>query len=192
MEFSKRLAPASAERRAVHLRRVRCEGFERTDGLFDIDGTLIDTKPFHHQMVARAVEENEPIHEMVFRITIDRRRTILDAQAWVVQGPYEVCGDIAPSYRQLIGMRIEPGFTERIKQLFRRSAGCTHLTELLPPMVTTAFQMLWSGPAAFGVADERGSGQLTSPIGGCHALREGGEVVRQYFQHLQPVPPKSG
>ena len=35
-----------ADRKPMHTRRIRCEGFSRADGLWDIEAHLIDTKPY--------------------------------------------------------------------------------------------------------------------------------------------------
>ena len=79
---------------------------------------------------------------------------------------------IADSYDRLVGLRIGPGFTMTVKRLFRGVEGCSHMIELLPPMATTAFQILWSRPNAYGASAE---GQ--TPLGGCHALRLDGPLV---------------
>ncbi len=171
-------------RRPVHLRRIICEGFERQDGRFDIEGTLIDTKPIALALPERELAANAPIHQMTLRLTVDRQFLIHEAQARTVHGPYRVCGDITDSYRKLVGLRIEPGFTKTVKRLFRGVLGCSHITELLPPMATVAFQILWSEPEGFGAADDAAGRRRSSPLGGCHALRLDGEVVRLHFPHL--------
>lgn len=169
-------------RRQVHLRRIRCEGFERDDGLYDIVGTLIDTKPFPITLEEKTLAGNEAIHHMSVCLTIDRERLIHDVVATTVDGPHAVCGAITESYRRLIGQRIQPGFTQVVKRLFRAELGCTHMTELLPPMATTAFQMLWSG--ADDVTDPDRPEHRNSPLGGCHALKTDGDIVRLHFpQH---------
>ncbi len=171
-------------RHPIHLRRITCEGFKRDDGLFDIEGTLIDTKPFDVELPEKEVPAQAAIHHMMLRLTIDRHWTISDAVAKTLHGPYGTCGEISESYRQLIGLRIEPGFTKRVKRMFRGTLGCSHLTELLPPMATTAFQMLWSehdGPAPAAAASDKPN---TSPLGGCHVLRVDGPVARLHFSHL--------
>lgn len=178
-------AIAPVGRRCVHTRRIVCEGFEREDGLFDIEGTLTDTKPVELNLPERVIAPGEPIHLMKVRLTIDADFVIHDADAQTLHAPYGVCGSIADSYRQLLGLRIQPGFTQIVKRKFRGALGCSHMTELLPPMATTAFQMLWSQPQTFPGAQERGGGQRASPLGGCHALRLDGDVVRLYFpQHF--------
>lgn len=177
---------ASIKLRQVHLRRITCEGFERDDGLFDIEGTLIDTKPYSLDLPEKSLPANAPIHEMRVRLTLDRQRQIHDAVANTVHGPYAICGDISDGYRKLIGLRIEPGFTNTVKRMFRGVLGCSHLTELLPPMATVAFQIVWAEPEGFGAADKANGSQRSSPLGGCHALRLDGEVVRLHFPHLLP------
>jgi hypothetical protein len=47
-------------------------------------------------------------------------------------------------------------------------------------MASTVFQVLWANQGFHGV-DEAGSGQRTSPLGGCHALRVDGNIVKTYF-----------
>jgi hypothetical protein len=174
------IAPPAAPRRPLHLRRITCEGFLRDDGLIDIEGLLIDTKPVALELVSKEVPAGEAIHQMRIRLTIDRERRIVDAQAFSEHTPYPDCMEVEAGYRKLIGLKIEPGFTNTVKRLFRGTLGCTHLTELLPPMASTAFQVVWANERFEG-ADEEASRHRTSPLGGCHALRLDGEVVRTYF-----------
>lgn len=178
-------ASTATGRQKLHLRRIECEAFVRPDGLLDIEGLLIDTKPMPLQLVTKEVPAGEPIHRMKVRITIDRERRIVDAHATTENMPYRTCTEVEGAYRQLIGLRIEPGFTREVKRLFGGVKGCTHMTELLPPMASTAFQALW-GNGGFDGVDEEGSGRRTSPLGGCHSLRLDGEIVQTYFKdHLR-------
>lgn len=168
-------------RKKLHLRRISCEGFEREDGLIDVEGTLIDEKPFPTQMKERSLQANEPIHWMRVCLTIDRQLLIHAVQAQMQHSPYRLCAQVVPRYQELVGLRIGPGFTRQAKQLFRGIAGCSHMTELLPSIATTAFQILWSE------ADHAAPGVQTggySPLDGCASLRLDGEVVRMHFPHL--------
>ena len=175
---------ASVRRRPLHLRRISCEGFEREDGLIDIEGVLIDTKPVPLELAIKQVPAGEAIHQMRVVLTIDRTRKIVEARAFTEASPYPDCGAIEAAYGQLVGLRIEPGFTQTVKRMFRGTSGCSHMTELLPPMASTAFQVLWAD-GGFGGADAPGSSTRTSPIGGCHALRLDGRIVKTYFPHLE-------
>ena len=182
------LAPPAAPRKPLHLRRISCEGYLRDDGLIEIEGLLIDTKPMPVQLVNKEVAEGEPIHQMRVRLTIDNDRCIVDAQAFSEHTPYPACMEVEAGYRKLIGLRIEPGFTRTVKRLFGGTQGCSHMTELLPPMATTAFQMLWAR-TDFDTVDTEDSKQRTSPLGGCHALRLDGHIVRTYFPQHHKNPP---
>ena len=175
-------------RQQLHTRTITCEAFAHGDGLVDIEGTLLDIK--HHQIVLPergVVAPGEAVHEMKLVITIDRSFVIHDAKAMTQQSPYRICSTINDSYRQIIGLRIESGFTQKIKRMFRGVSGCSHLTELLPPMATTAFQVMWSSRETY--SDKVLEGDTVNrptPLGGCHALSQNGEVVKLYFpQHYQ-------
>jgi len=171
------IAPHASARRRMHLRRITCEAFEREDGLLEIEGLLIDTKPTPLQLVTgRSVDPGSTIHQMRVRLTVNRDRWIVAAGAYSEEHPYGECEEVEAAYQKLVGLRIESGFTRTVKQLFRGEAGCTHISELLPPMATTLFQVLW--------ADSEFSGRQTaasSPVGACHGLRLDGQVVRTYF-----------
>ncbi|WP_176461121.1 DUF2889 domain-containing protein [Janthinobacterium sp. PC23-8] len=172
----------SPERRVLHVRRITCIAYARDDDCIDVEGTLIDTKPYGVRLPERGeLQPDEKIHEMTLRLTIDKNMTIRDAVALTTHSPYKICGAIAANYRQLIGIRIEPGFVQRIKRLFRGTAGCSHMTELLPPIATTMFQALWGDSTQFDPDAPGDAGRGLSPLNGCHALRTDGEIVRQYF-----------
>jgi hypothetical protein len=176
------VAPPSSGRRAVHLRRISCEGFVRDDGLYEVEGLLVDTKPQLLKLVNRDVPAGEAIHQMRIRLTMDRDRCIVDAQAFSEHHPYETCAEVEAGYRRLIGLRVEPGFTRQVKRIMRGVEGCTHMTELLPPMASTLFQVIWAdGSFAQADSEARDAGAGNSPLGGCHALRLDGQVVRTYF-----------
>lgn len=177
------VAPPAAPRRRVHLRRITCEAFVRDDGLIDIEGLLVDTKPEPTRLVNKEVPAGEPIHQMRVRLTVDPERRIVDARAFSEQQPYPACAEVEAGYRRLVGMRIEPGFTRQVKRLFRGVEGCTHITELLPPMATTLFQVIWEDGEFAAIKDDPAQ-RRSSPLGGCHALRLDGHIVKTYFpQH---------
>jgi hypothetical protein len=184
----KELSPA-APRALLHTRQVQCTGWEREDGLFDIEGRMSDVRSFDQDGRRGNFprQAGDPVHLMSLRITLDEKFTIVKAEAVTHQAPYADCHGIHPAYKQLIGMQIKGGFTKAVKALFEAEAGCTHLTELLGPMATTAFQTL--GPAMERRRVKRGE-PLEDPnsakrlLGSCHGLRRGGEpaILRWHEQ----------
>lgn len=178
-------------RNKIHVRSINCIAYASDDGKFDIEATLVDTKPFGFVLPERGlISPGEHIHEMTIWVTIDKSLVITDVGVTTVHSPYGVCSAINETYRQLVGLRIGPGFGQTVKRLFRGTAGCSHLTELLPAIATTAFQAIWGDPARIG---EEGmlsvSEDTPSPVDGCHAMRSGGEIVEAYFPKFSAGTP---
>jgi len=129
-----------------HTREVNCIGYKREDGLLDIEGYLVDTKPYPFPNKDRGgvIYPNEPLHEIFARITVDFELNIIDAEASLEQTPYNYCKQATNTFKDLIGLKIGPGWRQNIRLKIGGSKGCTHLAELLGPMATTAFQTLVS------------------------------------------------
>jgi hypothetical protein len=135
-------------RQHLHTRKVTCQGFYRDDGLFDIEGRITDEKTYEHANEWRGtLGPGDHVHDMSIRLTLDHRFTIVDVEAVTDSSPYRMCGDIAPNFRKLIGLRVGPGFTKAVRQRLGGVHGCTHLVELLGPVATTAFQTAGSKKA---------------------------------------------
>src|SRR3954464_15207295 len=83
------LPVTEVERELTHTRRVRYEGYKRTDGLWDIEAHLTDIKNHDYPLKSGVRRAGQPIHEMWLRITIDRKLVIVDATASSDAVPYE-------------------------------------------------------------------------------------------------------
>ena len=173
---------APAPRGLLHTREIRCTGYERDDGFWDVEGHLSDVRT-HDLDGSRgnaARKAGEPIHLMSLRITLDDSFTIIGAEAVSHQAPYEDCPQINAAYERLVGLRIEAGFTNAVKTRFRGVQGCTHLTELLGPMATTAFQAIRPAMERRRVAHGLPAfddGPRPVLLDSCHALRRGGPAA---------------
>jgi hypothetical protein len=173
---------SAAPRALLHTRQVRCTGWEREDGLFDIEGRLSDvrTRDVDDSRGNAPRKAGEAIHLLSLRITIDEHFTIVAAEAVSHQVPYADCSTASAVYRQLVGMQIKAGFSKSVKTMFAGQVGCTHLTELLGPIATTAFQTL--GPALERRRAARGeplddANSRRRLLGSCYGLREGGHAA---------------
>ena len=167
--------PDAARREPLHRRSIEIHGYKRDDGLYDVEGHLVDTKPFDFKLAAGIRPQGTPIHEMWLRVTIDRNLVIVDVAAATDAAPYGgECATITPDYRKLVGVAIRPGYTQKLKDLFGRTRGCTHITELCGAIATAAFQTL--------------AGQRVQPadkkpfqLDKCHALDTTGAAVARYY-----------
>src|SRR5215468_3237534 len=135
-------------RQLLHTRRVTCQGFFREDGLWDIEGRITDEKTYEQANEWRGpLEPGEFVHDMSIRLTLDHKFTIVDVEAVTDKSPYRICGDVAPDFKMLIGLRIGGGFHREVRARLGGVHGCTHIVELLGPVATTAFQTVSSGKA---------------------------------------------
>ena len=162
-------------REPLHRRAIEIHGYKREDGLYDIEGHLVDAKPYDFKLAAGVRPAGDAIHGMWLRITVDRTLTIVDAAASMDFMPYEgECSAIEPAYRKLVGVAIRPGYHQRLKALFGGVRGCTHITEMAGMLATAAFQTM--------------AGQkLQSPdqkpfqLDRCHALAATSPVVGRHY-----------
>jgi hypothetical protein len=119
------------------------QGFQRADGLFDIEGHLTDTKPYSFDNFDRGrVEAGEPLHGMWIRLTVDEDMVIRACEAVSDYTPYAICPAVAPNFARLAGVTIGPGFTRAVKERLGGIEGCTHLREMLAQMATVAYQTM--------------------------------------------------
>ncbi len=157
--------PAPAPRTLKHTRTIECTGYEREDGLWDIEGHLVDTKTYVHSRRdgGRERQPGDPVHHM-----------------WLVEAvtdssPYETCGNITVNFKKLVGLTIGPGWRKAIAERVGGVLGCTHLVELLGPVGTTAYQ-------ATGRAREaRNAGKPATKkpyqINSCHIYKDDAPAV---------------
>lgn len=191
----KELAPP-APRSPLHTREIQCTAWQREDGLWDVEGRLSDVRT-HDLDGARGNAERragEPIHLMSMRLTLDDSFLVVAAEAVSHQTPYADCPRINDSYAQLVGLRIEAGFLHAVKTRFRGVQGCTHLTELLGPIATTALQSM--RPALERRRSARGlprplEGPRPALMDSCFALRRDGPAaaVRWALEFERDAPP---
>ena len=61
-----------APREPIHNRSVECRAYQREDGLWDIEGHMVDTKWYEYHSEKRGnVAAGTPVHDMWIRLTVD-------------------------------------------------------------------------------------------------------------------------
>ncbi len=171
------LTPA-APRALKHVRRVHYQGFERTDGLWDIEGELHDSKNFDAPSFTDAAatrHAGEPIHHMWLRITIDLQLTVHAVEVQMDAHPMGGCLEARAALQRMVGCSMARGWRQSIQKHLGGVASCTHLRELLFNLATAAFQSL---PAAFAVPS---GGQPPRHLGQCTGWDFTGAGVKEYF-----------
>ena len=70
------------EKTLLHTRDVFSKGYIRTDGMFDIEGTITDKKSYDFpKSNGTILKEGDPLHKMVVKVTLDINMKIIDISA---------------------------------------------------------------------------------------------------------------
>lgn len=185
------LSEPETSRLPLHRRQIIMDGYQRTDGLFDIEAHLVDTKSYPFDNMDRGtIAPGEPLHGMWVRLTVDEQMLIRACEAVSDFTPYEVCPKVAANFAALAGVTIGPGFNRAVKDRVGGVMGCTHLREVMAQMATVAYQTI--GPVqgrraraereAAIAAGETATAPLPRrlPIGSCYAYAEDSPVVQRH------------
>jgi hypothetical protein len=163
-------------REPLHTRSVVCDTFQRSDGLFDLEARLVDTKSRPFPLMTGVREPGEAVHEMWIRVTIDRSYTILAVEASMPAVPYPGgCDRIEPAYGKLVGANLVDGFRRVVQDRLGGVRGCSHLTELVGHLPSTAVQMF------AGLVREIEGPEKPFQLDRCHALETRSDTVRRYY-----------
>lgn len=174
--------PRPQPRKLLHLRDITLRGYEREDGLMEIEARMTDTKTYSAPNLDRGgIQAGEPVHDMWVRLAMTPDTLeIREAEAAMESTPYAICPLVAVNMRRLVGLTIGRGFLAKALARLHGVEGCTHLRELLQPIATTAVQTRISVSKHGARAPKRApvSG-LVPPVmyNTCHAYNEDGPVV---------------
>ncbi len=173
--------PVELERYPLHARQVVCEGFRRSDGLYEFEGRLLDRKTHDLHLLFKQVPAGQPVHQMRVVLVVDQDWVVREARASSDSAPTPHCGEIAAAYADLQGLKVGPGFRRELLRRLGGVRGCTHLTDLVQAMATTVFQTLmtlrYDGRQA--PSDTTDGNPILQVLGTCHAYRRDGPAARK-------------
>lgn len=138
------LSPPST-RTARHIRRVNYQGFEREDGLWDIEGELHDSKTYDLPSLRHPGQlrpTGDPIHHMWLRVTVDGDLVVRAIESAMDAHPLAGCPEAQRALQSMVGASMVRGWRQSIQTHLGGVAGCTHLRELLFNLATAAFQTI--------------------------------------------------
>lgn len=168
-------------------RAIRCEGFRRDDGLWEVEAHLADRRTYEAPTPWRpTVPAGEPFHEMWLRIAFDDQREIREIEVAIDSHPFPECPSVQPNFQRLVGLRMGAGFGKEVQARVGGEEGCTHLLTLITNMATVAVQTLgsqirWndrtSAERIYGL-DRQGKPPV---VGACRGYGRGGDMVRRIY-----------
>ncbi len=167
------LSTPTVARAPQHIRQVNFRSYERADGLWDIEGELLDTKAIdlprpNGEGIRKA---GDPIHHMRIRVTVNTQLVVQAIEAAMEAHPVQGCPAALDAMQRMVGCSMARGWRKSIDANLAGVAGCTHMRELLQNMATAAFQSIVSAfhtapdqpPAYLGAVQAGASTALRSP-----------------------------
>ncbi|MCH9780443.1 MAG: DUF2889 domain-containing protein [Alphaproteobacteria bacterium] len=190
--------PRPTARQHFHRRTIVMDGYLREDGLWEVEGTLTDTKSYSFPNQARGtINAGEPLHAMSVRFVYDDDYTIKGVESVTDGSPYAICPNAASAFTAAVGMPIAGGFRQKLRNKVGKIAGCTHIFELFGTMATVAFQTSFLGKRRVSTQDSSVTHRSPGLLDTCYALRSDSPVTRMFWpEHytgaLAPTPPVTG
>jgi hypothetical protein len=151
-----------APRTARHTRRVTYQGYEREDGLWDIEGELHDSKTFDMPCLLEpgfVRPAGQPVHHMWIRVTVDTQLVVQAIEGCLDAHPLRECPEASRALQGMVGSCMARGWRQAIQTHLGGVASCTHLRELLFNLATAGFQTVLAAFAPEGDAPPRHLGQ---------------------------------
>ena len=198
---------APQARRRYHTRQIETHGYYRQDGLWDIEGHMVDEKSYPFENYDRGViGAGNPIHNMWLRLTVDDDLVIQSVESSMDATPYQTCGGAQAIYQAAVGLRIGPGLRKALRERVGSGQGCTHISELFWPLATVAFQTIYvsrdqarkdaglppykseknktkkNGDAAASSPSSSRAGSFL--LNSCHSFRASSPVIEREYPHL--------
>lgn len=180
--------PPDPQREELHHRRIDMRGYRRSDGLFEIEGRVVDRKPFDFTPASgnHTVPAHRPIHDMGVRLVFDDAMVVREVQTFTDAAPYEVCPWGGQALQAMKGVRIAAGWSSEVRNRLAGARSCTHLMELLLPMATTAIQSM--SAMRIGRPDALDANGRPKQIDSCYAYAAERDLVkRRWPQFHRPA-----
>jgi hypothetical protein len=171
----------------IHTRTIKVNCYETDEDRLVVEGDLLDERLFPY--VIHALNERHdagPMHHFILTMDLSiPGMKILSLKTQMPVTPDAGCREISEAMQLLVGHCIRPGFTNEVRGLIGKDAGCLHLTQLILAMSSAAVQGLWTL-----FSRGRGGERPPSPgidtsilLNSCYMWRENGPFVEKIRKH---------
>jgi len=180
-------------RKALHNRMIKMDAYYRDDGLWDIEGRVTDIKAYSYTSEVRGeVRPGDHVHDMFIRLTLDDRHTVVDVEVSMDATPFDMCVEVEPNFKILIGLKVGPGWMKNVRERVGGKHGCVHVVELFAPMATVAFQSVPSYKRIRDAGKPRPERSVTKQkpfsLGGCYSWAYDSPMVKKIYPEWYREP----
>jgi len=165
----------------IHTRNIEISTYEYDAENIVVEGILKDDVLIPIYVSGKKRQPHTP-HHMKIQILIECSSFIIrKINVEMPTIPYDWCKETTDSLDAIKGLKIEPGFTSKVKKILREGKRCLHLTTLLLAIVPTVMQGYWTFNARKSGAGEVPSGIIEDYlIDTCWVWRKDGPRVKGF------------
>ncbi len=124
----------------LHKRSIELTSFALDREKVLVEGTLMDRRFVPVYDIGGEVRNEGMVHHMKIRLLVKGiPPEILDVEAEMKTYPHPECPTTLDSIKQIKGMKLRGGFSEKVRAVMGGVKGCAHLTHLLISMAQEIF-----------------------------------------------------
>jgi hypothetical protein len=178
---------AKHQGKPLHSRRIEIGTYEYDESAVLVEGRLTDNRFAETYYFTGGVRPPGIVHDMIIRMVVRGPAPIIEAIEVEMPGiPREECMETRQSLAPIAGMKISPGFTERVKAEVGGAKGCTHLVALLLTMAPAALQGAWVAMARQPVdLKVFGGAALQILENTCQVWRSDGPLMKELKERIE-------
>lgn len=171
----------------IHGRQLTITTYDYGAEAVVVEGRLTDNR--HVKTYYFSSGEIRPpgvVHDLIIRMVVKGRELVIDEiDVDMETVPRQDCREVLNALKPVVGMKIQAGFTEKVKEKVGGAKGCTHLVALLLAMAPAAVQGAWSAVARQPVNPSKYSGAALSFLENtCWVWRSDGELMKETRAYL--------
>lgn len=174
------------KQKQIHNRRIEIFTYEYDESAVIVEGRLTDNRFRNTFYLSGDVRPPGIVHDLIIRIIVRGPDLIIeDIDVDMAEVPRDVCRETLNSLRAVKGMKISPGFTEKVKAAVGGAKGCTHLVALLLAMAPAAVQGAWAAMAQQPIDPTNFSDKALEILENtCWIWRSDGELLKEIKEKL--------
>lgn len=176
-----------------HHRQIDLRFYHREDGLYEVEGRLVDRKTvaFRRQLSEVDSPPGDTLHDITVTLVFDAAMWVHDARAHMRATPFDICPGAEATLKPLIGLQMAGGWNKSVRTLLKGARSCTHIVELLGPLATTAYQGL--APLRLAQINQpENEAQRRAKVDSCFAYAAERSVVARLWPELHRSAPGPG
>lgn len=166
-----------AMKEQVQRRDLKITTYKTDNKSIIVEGTLLDNRLIRTYHYSGAQREPGTVHHMIVRILVDETLVIREVETEIATHPHQDCPQTIESMQKIKGLKLTSGFTMKIKELFGRGKGCSHLSALCIAMASAAIQGFWTAIATDPVPMESVESAKSVLADTCWVWRKDGEAI---------------